>query len=140
MPPNQRANNAPSQGQRPGNYAPGGPRPFPAQRTGGTATPTYRQGNAPYQTRSTPPTGAPAQQGGHTTQRPNNGRGNGPARSGAQNQHPTGARPGNWSGTHTQRSQERRAPVVKEKPTGPVSIPPQIMVKDLAELLKRHPQ
>jgi translation initiation factor IF-2 len=33
------------------------------------------------------------------------------------------------------RPQERRAPVVKEKPTGPISIPQQIIVKDLADLL-----
>ena len=34
---------------------------------------------------------------------------------------------------------ERRVPVVKEKPTGPISIPPQIVVKDLAELLQTTP-
>ena len=38
-----------------------------------------------------------------------------------------------------QRPQERRVPVVKEKPTGPISIPPQIVVKDLAELLHATP-
>jgi translation initiation factor IF-2 len=37
------------------------------------------------------------------------------------------------------RQPERRAPVVKEKPTGPISIPPQIVVKDLAELLHATP-
>ena len=34
---------------------------------------------------------------------------------------------------------ERRVPIVKEKPTGPISIPPQIVVKDLAELLQTTP-
>jgi translation initiation factor IF-2 len=34
---------------------------------------------------------------------------------------------------------ERRVPVVKEKPTGPISIPPQIVVKDLADLLQTTP-
>jgi len=34
---------------------------------------------------------------------------------------------------------ERRVPAVKEKPTGPISIPPQIVVKDLAELLQTTP-
>lgn len=34
---------------------------------------------------------------------------------------------------------ERRVPPVKEKPTGPISIPPQIVVKDLAELLQTTP-
>jgi len=34
---------------------------------------------------------------------------------------------------------ERRAAAVKEKPTGPVSLPPQIVVKDLADLLQTTP-
>jgi translation initiation factor IF-2 len=38
-----------------------------------------------------------------------------------------------------QRPEARRAPAVKEKPTGPISIPPQIVVKDLAELLRATP-
>jgi len=38
-----------------------------------------------------------------------------------------------------QRPQERRAIAVKEKPTGPVSIPPQIVVKDLADSLYTSP-
>jgi translation initiation factor IF-2 len=38
-----------------------------------------------------------------------------------------------------QRPQERRAIAVKEKPTGPVSIPPQIVVKDLADSLHTTP-
>src|SRR5205807_2903078 len=49
------------------------------------------------------------------------------------------ARPGTRPGAPTQRPQERRLATVKEKPTGPISIPPQIVVKDLAELLKASP-
>src|SRR5207247_3002664 len=41
--------------------------------------------------------------------------------------------------TSAPRTQERRVTAVKEKPTGPVSIPPQIIVKDLAELLQATP-
>ena len=56
---------------------------------------------------------------------------------------PGGARPGarrpERSGSSTRSSQERRAAATREKPTGPVSIPPQIMVKDLAELLQATP-
>jgi translation initiation factor IF-2 len=37
------------------------------------------------------------------------------------------------------KTQERRAPVVKEKPTGPISLPPQIIVKDLADMLSVTP-
>jgi translation initiation factor IF-2 len=37
------------------------------------------------------------------------------------------------------RSQERRVAATKEKPTGPVSIPPQIIVKDLADMLHATP-
>src|SRR5262249_39467112 len=39
-------------------------------------------------------------------------------------------------GTPAQRPQERRSTAVKERPTGPISIPAQIVVKDLAELLQ----
>ncbi|HEU5229712.1 MAG TPA: translation initiation factor IF-2 [Ktedonobacteraceae bacterium] len=57
--------------------------------------------------------------------------------------HPGGTRPGGRrperSNSSTRSSQERRVAATKEKPTGPVSIPPQIMVKDLAELLQATP-
>lgn len=55
--------------------------------------------------------------------------------------HPGTARPGTGGrpGTPAQRPQERRVAAVKEKPTGPISIPPQIVVKDLAELLHTTP-
>ncbi len=41
--------------------------------------------------------------------------------------------------TQVRKQPERRVPPVKEKPTGPISIPPQIVVKDLAELLQTTP-
>ncbi|MGB8344107.1 MAG: translation initiation factor IF-2, partial [Ktedonobacteraceae bacterium] len=47
------------------------------------------------------------------------------------------SRPGGRSSG--QRSPERRSAPVKEKPTGPISIGPQIIVKDLAELLQTTP-
>jgi translation initiation factor IF-2 len=63
-----------------------------------------------------------------------------PARPGTQGR-PSTARPAGSvrPGTPAQRPQERRSAAVKEKPTGPVSIPPQIVVKDLATLLYATP-
>jgi translation initiation factor IF-2 len=63
-----------------------------------------------------------------------------PARPGTQGR-PSTARPAGSvrPGTPAQRPQERRSAAVKEKPTGPVSIPPQIVVKDLATLLYTTP-
>ncbi|HKF36457.1 MAG TPA: translation initiation factor IF-2 [Ktedonobacteraceae bacterium] len=99
-------------------------RPAPAQRNGSTAAPAQRParpGSAPA--RPGPrPGGAPA--GGN--------RPGGQARPGA-------ARPGTRPPARAQRTQERRTAAVKEKPTGPISIPPQIVVKDLAELLQATP-
>ena len=46
---------------------------------------------------------------------------------------------GRAPGAPVRKQPERRVPVVKEKPTGPISIPPQIVVKDLAELLQTTP-
>ena len=53
--------------------------------------------------------------------------------------HPAHGRSATRPGTPTQRPAERRVAAVKEKPTGPVAIPPQIIVKDLAELLHATP-
>src|SRR5438270_5243325 len=50
--------------------------------------------------------------------------------------HPGTGRPANRT---VQRPPERRVVLPKEKPTGPVSIPAQIMVKDLADLLRATP-
>ncbi len=99
-------------------------RPAPAQRNGGTASPTQR---------SASPVSAPARPGTRQGSTPLVG--NRPAKAG----HPVAARPGTRPGTHLHRAQERQAAIVKEKPTGPISIPPQIVVKDLAELLHATP-
>jgi translation initiation factor IF-2 len=143
----QRNNNAPYQGGQ------GGSRPAPSYRQGGTGQqtqqPPQRSGYAPQ--RPAPGGGTGTQQGGggHSSapyQRP------GGIRSG--NQGATGSRPGGGqqgrfgggnrpsggrSTSSAQKTHERRTPVVKEKPTGPISLPPQIMVKDLAELLSITP-
>ena len=106
-------------------------RPAPAQRNGGTTLPAQRQpGNAPAQ-RTTQPASAPARPGmrqGSTVPGGTHTRGR-----------PFATRPAGRPGAPAQRPPERRAPAVKEKPTGPISIPPQIVVKDLAELLQATP-
>ncbi len=151
------------QGQRPSSpQAPqrSGGQPYPSQRNGqvqgqrpggGSSVPT--QGGRPVQTsrpggggqggqRSGPRPGGPAtggQQGYQGTgqrQAPRPGQGTG--RPGTQGR-PNGGRPGGRNAATAQRTQERRAPVVKEKPTGPITIPPQIMVKDMADLLSITP-
>jgi len=100
----------------------GTPLQAPAQRPSGTA---------PIQRPAGP--GGPARPG-----RRNGSTGHGPARPGTPARPQTG-RPANRPGTPAQRPQERRSTAVKEKPTGPISIPPQIVVKDLAELLQATP-
>ncbi|HTI13435.1 MAG TPA: translation initiation factor IF-2 [Dictyobacter sp.] len=54
---------------------------------------------------------------------------------------PSGGPGGNRSGarTNNNRSQEKRTAVVKEKLTGPITIPPQIQVKDLADMMEISP-
>jgi len=143
-PTQQRFNNGP---QRPGNapiqQRPGGANSFP-QRSGNNANfQGQRQGNAPQRPTnqsgttyppSTQRPGGSGRPGGFApgSNRPSYGNNNG--HNGAHGR-PGGGRPG----TSTQRPQERRAAAVKEKPTGPISLPPQIMVKDLADLLKATP-
>ena len=119
------------------------------QRSATTGAPSgQRQPTGTPQQRSYVP-GAPVQQGGYpaTQPRPVNRPGapqtgthrpGAPSRPGAPR--PGGAaRPGARPATPAQRPQERRVAPVKEKVTGPVSIPPQIVVKDLAELLHTTP-
>ncbi|WP_151756962.1 translation initiation factor IF-2 [Dictyobacter vulcani] len=72
--------------------------------------------------------GAGPQRPGGSQQRP----GGGNYRPGGGNHRPGGGRSGGHS---AQRTQERRQAPVKEKPTGPISLPPQIVVKDLADML-----
>src|SRR5438270_1132325 len=161
--PIQRGNAAGTPAQRPAQAG------APGQRSTQSGAPTYRPTGpgAPAQRppAGTPPRsnsvgGAPAQQATHypnTQARPVNRQGGtqtapnrpgaairpGAPRPGAPRPaapgHPASARPGARPATPAQRSQERRAAAVKEKVTGPVSIPPQIVVKDLAELLHTTP-
>jgi translation initiation factor IF-2 len=102
----------------------------PGHRSGGTATPVQRQAsNAPTQ-RTTAP--------GSATTRPGTRPGStspGTYRPGVHGTRMGGRAPG----SPVRKQPERRVPVVKEKPTGPISIPPQIVVKDLAELLQTTP-
>ncbi len=157
---NYNNNNAPGQGntvQR-NNSGPMGNRPGgqggPYNNGGRPATPVnYRPSTpvAPGQrqdNRNTFPQqrpnsgGAPGQQGGNGQQRPSyrSGGSGGSNRPGGGNQQGGGARPtGNRSGGHSQRTAERKTQAVKEKPTGPISIPPQIVVKDLSDLLQVTP-
>lgn len=108
-------------------------RPAPTQRSTGPASPAQRQvTNVPGQ-RTVYPSSAPARPG----QRQGSGS-PGASRPGGYG-HATTTRTGARPGTQVRRQPERRAPVVKEKPTGPISIPPQIVVKDLAELLQATP-
>ncbi len=131
----------------------------PAQRSSGSVTPAQRQTTGTSY-RSTAQSATPLQQAvnpavqGRPTSRPTSGHapagavrpsstvrpgipGGRPAAPG----HPGSARPGTGGrpGTPAQRPQERRVAAVKEKPTGPISIPAQIVVKDLAELLHTTP-
>src|SRR6266550_885103 len=105
-------------------------RPESRQRSGGTTSPVQRQAsNAPAQ-RTTAP--------GSATTRPGTRPGSispGTYRPGGRGTRPGGRAPG----TPVRKQPERRVPIVKEKPTGPISIPPQIVVKDLAELLQTTP-
>jgi translation initiation factor IF-2 len=105
-------------------------RPESGQRSGGTASPVQRQtSNAPTQ-RTTA--------AGSTTTRP--GTRPGSTAPGTHRPGVHGTRTGGHApGTAVRKQPERRVPVVKEKPTGPISIPPQIVVKDLADLLQTTP-
>ena len=142
-PPQQRFNNGQ---QRPGNspmqQRPNGTNSFP-QRSGNNSN---FQGQRPGN-----PSQRPVNQSGTTyppaTQRPNGGNRPGGSTSGGNrssygnnNGHngAYGRSNGGRPGTTTQRPQERRT-AVKEKVTGPISLPPQIMVKDLADMLKATP-
>src|SRR5258708_7030449 len=151
--PAQRGGNAGMPGRGPGNTG------APVQRASNTVVPAQRPPNSgPYQQRQPYQGGAFTQHQGYpaTQQRPANRPGNGgtttgmprpasgppgPPGTGRPNSpgHPAPARPGARPGTPTQRPQERRVAAVKEKPTGPIAIPPQIVVKDLAELLQATP-
>ncbi|HZS78782.1 MAG TPA: translation initiation factor IF-2 [Ktedonobacteraceae bacterium] len=105
-----RNGNGPTTGQRPNTHHTG-PRP-----TSGTSA-------AHHPTTATRPAPRPAGSGGQPGKTQG---GHGAPRTSTR------------SGAPASRPQERRN-VVKEKPTGPVSIPAQIVVKDLADLLHASP-
>ena len=93
----------------------------------------------------TRPAGGGSHPASHTGGRPNyNSRpGQGSTHANGSRQtstpHPAHGRTGTRPGAPAQRPVERRVAAVKEKPTGPVTIPPQIIVKDLADLLHATP-
>ena len=132
-PRNNSSSGAPTYAPRPG--APSGAPYAPRQGNGGTSGAPYapRQGGGPRPGGSGPSHGGPG-----TRPAPRHGGAPaGGARPGGQHSGP-GNRGGARSGP-PQRTHERRVAAVKEKPTGPVSIPPQIVVKDLADLLQATP-
>src|SRR5262249_5616692 len=99
--------------------------PFTARPAGGP------NGNGGVrQPAGAPRPGAPARPGGGPGRpgggRPGGGRPGGNARGNGQRGQGRGRAPVNGAGPHT-------API--QRPTGPIAIPPQIVVKDLAELL-----
>jgi translation initiation factor IF-2 len=132
---------APAQRQ---SYQPHTQQPQRSNGNGAAYTQHQRGANDTYQQRGT---GATAQRpaarpaGGNNqtaSVRPSGTARPGTARPGSQAR-PMG-RPGTRpAGGPAHRTQERRAAVTKEKPTGPISIPPQIIVKDLADLLHTTP-
>ncbi len=116
--PPRTGNNPAQQGQRQqGNFP-----PRPANQSGTTYPPSTQQRSNGGRPGSSTPGGTRSNYG--------NNNGNGHGRPGSN-----GGRPG----APAQRPQERRAAAVKEKVTGPIALPPQIMVKDLADLLKATP-
>jgi translation initiation factor IF-2 len=135
------------------------PPPYRSGGPAGTQNPNYSRPAGPPANRSGAPT-APGQRSERSFnpgQRSNQGGntftpqgGSGPQRPGYRSGGPGGAnRPGqsggsgrpsnSRSGSHSQRPAERKTQVVKEKPTGPISIPPQIVVKDLSDLFQVTP-
>ncbi|TMD53942.1 MAG: translation initiation factor IF-2 [Chloroflexi bacterium] len=109
--------------------------PAPRPTTGTTNTTQSTQPASPQQgsinRAPTPRPGAGHSQHPASTARP----GGRPAPRGGAT-HPGTGRPADRT---VQRPAERRVVLPKEKPTGPVSIPAQIMVKDLADMLQATP-
>lgn len=122
----QTTTGAAANGQRPRSSAAGSS----IQRAPVRSAPQAQSGQQPRPAARTSGIGAPAsggfRQGGGA--RPGQARPRGQRGSGRPGARPAGQRPA-----------ERRSASIKEKPTGPVSIPPQIIVKDLADLLQATP-
>lgn len=155
-PPMQQRSNGPQQprqGGAPMQQRPAGPNAYP-QRLGNNPTPQGQRQQSNFAPRPTnqsgttyPPTtqqrgggrpGSSAPNGTRPAYGNNNHNGNGNGQGGHGRPGSNGGRPGG-GGAPTQRPQERRAAAVKEKVTGPIALPPQIMVKDLADMLKATP-
>ena len=98
-----------------------------------------QQGQYPPQTRpGNPPQRSPGERGAERGQGQRTGGGHsGPSR--PHTQAGSNKRPAQRQSSNAPRTQERRVPVVKERPTGPITIPAQIVIKDLAELLHSSP-
>ncbi len=112
----------------------------PRQGNGGTGT-AYppRQGSGGTGTAYPPRQGSGPRPGSGPGARPAPRHGGAPAGSGRPGGQHSGPAKGGARSAPPQRTHERRVAAVKEKPTGPVSIPPQIVVKDLADLLQATP-
>lgn len=120
-------------------HHPAGPRSVNTQRPGG-AQPQHRQrshaqGTPGNSTATAPRTGTRPGASAATGNRPASTTNRSTTATGSRGARPTTSRPA----TPAHRPQERRVAQVKEKPTGPISIPPQIVVKDLADLLQITP-
>src|SRR2546423_940619 len=111
--------------------------PAPRPTTGTTNTAQSTQPTSPQQGAiNRAPTQRPGAGTGHSQHPASTARpGSRPIPRGGATQPGTG-RPANRT---VQRPAERRVVLPKEKPTGPVSIPAQIMVKDLADMLQATP-
>ena len=114
--------------------------PAPARSGGYNRPGGTQQGQYTPQTRTgNPPQRSQSERG---TDQNTRGQGQRPSHNGASRpntQGGPGRRPAQRQSSNAPRTQERRVPVVKEKPTGPITIPAQTVVKDLAELLHSSP-
>lgn len=143
------APHSPHRGGGHGSHAGGGSHQSAASQQGAT----QQRGSAPQRgtisQRGTAPQRGTTQQRGTAPQRPgqqrpgvqghNGGSGAATRPRPTTGRGPAGNRPVAHRPTTSQRTSERRTALVKEKRTGPVIIPPQIVVKDLAELLDTTP-
>jgi translation initiation factor IF-2 len=142
----QRVGHGATQAQRPVASHSAAPTAAPARpapgshRPGGTSQRQHGQTSQQRSTHAGHSSGAPAQQGTTSgpAQRSPSRPGGATRPGGGATRSGEGGRPGNRPAT-TQRPAERRAATVKEKPTGPIALPAQIVVKDLAERLHTSP-
>ena len=115
--------------------------PAPSRSSGYNRTERGQQGQhtQPTRTSNSPQRSQSERGAGQTT----HGQGQRPSHNGSSHssnaQVTPGKRPAQRQSSNAPRTQERRVAPVKEKPTGPITIPPQIIVKDLAELLHSSP-